>query len=168
MKNEILEGCYGAKSAGHFGRNKTLSRLKQRFIWKGLQLDTILHIRNCDVCNRNKKPNLKAKAALGQFHSGVPVERIHMDILGPLVESKNKNKYILVIIDQFTKWIEFFPLPDQSAETIAKTAVDGFISRFGCPIQIHTDQGKNFTGNLFIELCKLLEIAKTRTTPYRP
>ena len=46
--------------------------------------------------------------------------------------------------------------------------VDGFISRFGCPIEIHTDQGKNFDGKLFASVCELLQIAKTRTTPYRP
>ena len=46
--------------------------------------------------------------------------------------------------------------------------VEGFIARFGCPLQIHTDQGRNFTGNLFTQVCQLLQIVKTRTTPYHP
>jgi hypothetical protein len=78
-----------------------------------------------------KKVNKKEKADLGQHHSGVPFERIHMGILGPLPVSKLGNKYILVIIDQFTKWIECYPLPNQYAETIAKALMDSTISRFG-------------------------------------
>ena len=71
-------------------------------------------------------------------------------------------------MDQFTKWLECYPLPDQNAETIAKAMVEGFIARFGCPLQIHTDQGRNFTGNLFTQVCQLLQIVKTRTTLYHP
>ena len=70
--------------------------------------------------------------------------------------------------DQFTKWLECFPLPLQNADEVAKYMVDGFISRFGCPIEIHTDQGKNLDEILFASVCQLLQIAKTRTTPYRP
>ena len=69
-----------------------------------------------------------------------------------------------MIVDQFTKWLECFPLPIQNAEELVKCMVDGFISRF----EIHTDQGKNFDGKLFASICELLQIAKTRTTPYRP
>ena len=50
---------------------------------------------------------------------------------------------------------------------MAKTLVDGFIPLSFCPLQIHSDQGRNFDGSLFKSLCNLLEVAKTRTTPYR-
>ena len=73
-----------------------------------------------------------------------------------------------MIVDQFTKWLECFPLPQHSAELTAKQVVDGFISRFGCPLEIHTDQGRNFDGKLFHAVCELLQVTKTRTTPYRP
>jgi hypothetical protein len=53
-----------------------------------------------------------------------------------------------MIIDQFSKWLECFPLPNQCAETVAKSLVDGFISKFGCPSEIHSDQGKNMDGVL--------------------
>jgi hypothetical protein len=51
------------------------------------------------------------------------------------------------------------------ADTIAKVTIENCFAKFGCPLQIHTDQGENSDGQLFHELCKLLEIDKTRTTP---
>jgi hypothetical protein len=96
------------------------------------------------------------------------MERVHLDVLGPLTKSNKGNTLILLIVDQFTKWVECYPLPDQSAELVAKTMVDEFFSRFGCPLEIHTDQGKNFMSNLFSNICGLLQIAKTRTTSYHP
>ena len=92
------------------------------------------------------------------------MERIALDILGPLPESKNGNRYILVMCDLFTKWTEAYPLPDQEAQTVAKAFVDCFVSRFGTPLQLHSDQGTNFQSKLFHELCDLLHIKKTRTT----
>ena len=106
----------------------------------------------------NKKPHRKAKAKLGTFHAGVQMERVHLDILGPFPKSHSGNVYILMLVDQFTKWLECYPLPDQNAETIAKAMVEGFIARFGCPLQIH----------MFTQVCQLLQIVKTRTPPYHP
>ena len=91
------------------------------------------------------------------------MEHVHLDILGPFPKSHSGNVYILMLVDQFTK---FYPLPDQNAATIAKAMVEGFIARFGCPLQIHTDQERNFTGNLFTQVCQFLQIVKTRTTLY--
>ena len=87
-----------------------------------------------------------------------------MDIVVPL--TRRGNKYILVIIDQFTKWIECYALPNQEAESVAKKLAEEFILRFGCPLELHTDQGKNVDGSVIRNLCKKLQIA--RTTPYRP
>ena len=91
-----------------------------------------------------------------------------MDMLGPFPVMEQGNKYILVMVDQFTKWIEIHAIPEISAVTTAKVSVDQFFSRFGTPLQIHTDQGKNFDGNVMKALCDLFRTTKTHTTPYHP
>jgi hypothetical protein len=131
MKDQILKYCHDIRSSGHLGQDKTLSKLKKVAYWPGMSTDCKLYGKTCPICNRQKKTNKKAKADLRQHHSGVPFERIHKDILGPLPVSKLGNKYILVIIDQFTKWIECCPLLNQYAETIARALMDNTISRFG-------------------------------------
>ena len=96
------------------------------------------------------------------------MERLHIDILGPFTPSAAGNIYILMLVDQFTKWFECYPLPDQSAESIVEKLVNEFIARFGCPLIIQSDQGRNVDGKLVRAICDLLEITKTRTTPYCP
>ncbi|CAG2223318.1 unnamed protein product [Mytilus edulis] len=168
LHREFLENCHSRKFSGHLGQDKTLARLKKQVVWHHMREDCLLFIKTCKICSMNKKPNIRPKAELGQYLSGVPMGRVHMDLLGPLPVTKQKNKYVLMIVDQFTKWLECFPIPGQTAEIVAKAAVDGFISRFGCPLEVHTDQGKNVDGNLMWNLCELLEISKTRTTAYHP
>ena len=61
--------------------------------------------------------------------------------MGPLPETKRGNKYILVLTDLFTKWVEAIPLKETSAETLAGVLYNEFICRFGLPKYIHSDQG---------------------------
>ena len=65
-------------------------------------------------------------------------------------------------------WVECYALSDQTVERVARTLVSEYIGRFGCPLELHSDQGRNFESRMFKELCDLLKIVKTKTTPYRP
>ena len=71
------------------------------------------------------------------------MERIAIDILGPLPETPRKNKSILVVSDYFTKWTERYPIPNQEATTVAEKLVSEFICRFGEPRHFHSDEGAN-------------------------
>lgn len=168
MKQDVLSHCHNDITSGHMGRKRTTQIVRRSFHWFGLTKDTHLFVKTCDICNLNKKPKNKAKARQISYHSGYPMERVHIDILGPFKPSRSGNIYVLVMVDQFTKWVECQPLADQTAERVATAAVNDFFSRFGCPTYLHTDQGKNFDGKLFNDMCKLLRIVKQRTTPYRP
>ena len=166
--NEILSLSHDLPASGHQGQDRTLQRCKQRFYWYNMTHDVKRFVASCSVCNRNKKPNRKAKWQLTPYHAGVPMERVHLDFLGPLPTTKDDNSYILVMVDQFTKWVECIPLPSQSAEDTARAAINQFFSRFGFPFQIFTDRGTNFESNLFKQLCERLRIHKARTTAFRP
>ena len=92
----------------------------------------------------------------------------HDDCIGPLPKTPKGNEHCLMIVDQFTKWVECATLPSQKADGTAKTAIDEFFSRFGYPFQLHSDQGRNFEGKLFEGLSQALGIHKTRTTSFMP
>ena len=69
------------------------------------------------------------------------MERITLDILGPLPLSESGNQYLLIVADCFTKWPEACPLPNQEATTVAKVLVNEMICQFRVPLEIHSDQG---------------------------
>jgi hypothetical protein len=89
------------------------------------------------------------------------------NFLGPLTETKNKNKYILMIVDQFSKWVECIALPAQTVELTAKAAVDHFLVVLAIPSK-SLDQGANFESSLFKNLCERMGIHNTQTTFFRP
>ena len=81
-----------------------------------------------------------------------------MDIFGPLPLTRQGNRYILVIMDYFTKWPEAYALPNQEAGVVAQAFVEGFVCRHGIPEELYTDQGRNFENELQKEVCSLLSI----------
>ena len=168
LQNEILAQLHGSKTVGHFGIKKTLNRVKERFYWPQCRTSVKQWCESCDLCSSKKGPCKKPKAPLQLYGVGAPMERIAIDIMGPFPMSKHGNKYLLVAMDYFTKWPEAYPLPDQEAKTVAKVLVCEFFCRFGTPLELHSDQGRNFESMLIKEVCELLYIKKTRTTPYHP
>ena len=165
---EVLNLCHNIPSAAHQGVDRTKAMVRNTYFWYGLSKDVGEFIKGCALCNKNKGGQRKNVFPLTQNHAGVPMEKVHIDFMGPYPVTKRGNQHILVMVDQFTKWIEVIPLPSQTAEETAKAAVNEFFSRFGYPLQVLSDQGTNFESDLFKEMCKLLRIHKARTTAYRP
>jgi hypothetical protein len=90
MQVEAMALCHDIPAAGHQGVVRTLGRLKERFYWYSMTVDIHNYVTSCAVCNRNKKPTRHARCNMTQFHAGVPMERVHMDFLGPLSVTKIK------------------------------------------------------------------------------
>ena len=120
MRTEILSSYHDSTLAGHLGRKKTQGKILQRFYWFELREDVTNWIRACDICAANKLPSKHAKAPLGDMRVGAPMDRLCIDILGPLPETERGNRYIMVITDTFSKWVEAFPIADQQAVTCAQ------------------------------------------------
>ena len=81
---------------------------------------------------------------------------------------ENQTSQIYVVSDYFTKWPEAYPLSNQEATTVAQVLVKEFVSRFGVPKELHSDQGRNFESSVFQEMYRFLGIKKTRTTALHP
>ena len=164
----LLEALHSSIRGGHFGTSKTLAKVHERFYWVGQRKDVAAWCSGCLSCASRKPPPAKLRAPLQLEPAVRPLQRVAMDIMGPLPETSRGNKYILVIADYFTKWSEAYPIPNMEAITVAKCLVNEFICRFGVPEQLHSDQGRNFESKVIKNICDLLQIRKTRTSPYHP
>ena len=76
--------------------------------------------RNCDLCAQKRGPQNMIKALMSKYNTGSPMERIAIDVLGPLPITETGNKYILIVADYFMKCVEAYPMPNQEATTVAE------------------------------------------------
>ena len=88
----------------------------------------------------------------------LPNQRVHIDLFGPLKTSEKANKYILCMTDAFTKYAEVVAIPDKTALSMSNEIFIHWICRFGTPIQIHSDGGKEFCNKLADELYNCLTL----------
>ena len=168
MKREVLHQMHDSVLSGHLGCKKTKEKIIERFYWYSLRDDIKLYIQKCDVCAADKKPTKVPKAPLGRLTAGAPGDCVATDYLGPLPVTDRGNRYILLLTDHFTKYVEIIPVPDMTAEVCAQKILNEFISRWGCPLSVHSDQGRTYESAVFKQLCRMLEIRKTRTSPRHP
>ena len=122
-RRSALNYCHDLKTSGHLGVSNPVSRVRQKFYWPGLQVDVRSYVAGCETCSKRKGSIPNKRAPVQIVRSGYPMERMAIDILGPLPETEKGNKYIVVVSDYFTKWTEALPMPNMEACTVAKLLV---------------------------------------------
>lgn len=151
----------------HNGIKSTVRQVTNKFIWTNIRKDIKIWSQTCIDCQKNKITRHN-KAQLSIYEE--PDERfqiVHIDLIGPLPPSEG-NVYCLTCIDRFTDWIEVIPIPNCTADTVAKTFYSYWITRFGVPYTIICDRGAQFQAELFKNLATLCGSKLQSTTAYHP
>lgn len=162
----ILHGYH--QESGHLGRDRVYELVKTRFFWAGMKNDVERWCRSCQACKRVKPPPPTKNGLLQPITTTRPFELVSMDIVGPFKTTQRQNKYILVMIDYFTNWVEAGCLTSLEANETAEAFYKQIIVRHGCPEKVLTDQGTQFTSALFTTLCKRYGITKVQISSRHP
>ena len=140
---------------GHVGVYKTSEYIKSFYTWKGLNKTIKAHVLSCDLCQRTKYPNMSMENEFKMVRADTPNELITVDFYGPLPRSRFGVEYIFVIIDAFSKYVKLYPLKKATTRACLKKLFDHYIPECGKPMRILSDNGTQFTANLWrIELEK--------------
>uniref|UniRef100_A0ABD2W970 RNA-directed DNA polymerase n=1 Tax=Trichogramma kaykai TaxID=54128 RepID=A0ABD2W970_9HYME len=168
-RQQVLRDMHASAIGGHKGISKTVRRMRPLYYWKSMKSDIIKFIQRCDTCQLKKLVRKKVRQPM--VISDTPydaMQKVAIDIVGPLPRTKKGNNNILTIQCNLTKFCRAIALQDATAETVADAFLKEFICIFSCPQIILSDQGTNFTSKVFVNLAKAFKIKTVTTTSYRP
>ena len=152
----------------HGGVNRTYEQLCQRFYWKGMYADVLRTCESCNICLENKRSRAH-KQPLTPIKTPYQFPRavVAYDI-ATLPWSRGNLRYVLIMVDLFSKYSEAVAMPDQETSTVLSALESGWFYRHGYPIALLSDQGRNVDGLLIRDACKDLGIQKLHSSPYHP
>jgi hypothetical protein len=153
---------------GHRGLHKTLELLRDSgVVWSGMKEDVSKFIAACPTCQKVRLGQGSIAAALRTTAAREPFEMVAVDTIGPLPPDEAGNKFIIVAIDCFTRFVELFPTPTTTAKCAARALLHVF-GRYGAPKQLRSDQGTQYTARVISELLQLIGTERSLTLPYCP
>ena len=154
---------------GHMGSNRMLETIRLRYFWTNMAEDIVDHTGKCINCKLRKTYQRKPKVPIMKYDDTArPLDRVHVDLTGPLPLSKLKNRYIMVVKDYLTKYVWLIPLKTKTAVEVAEAFVGEFICQAGIPGRLVSDRGNEFVNQLLVNISRVMGINRVSTTPYNP
>ncbi|CAF1257181.1 unnamed protein product [Rotaria sordida] len=159
-----------AANGAHFGRDKTIHKIKQRYFWPSMYKDINNYVKSCIICAQYNPRRQKTPGKLQPIKPPEGVwQLVSMDFHGPInPTSRRGNKYIICLTDILSKFVITKAVRDNTAQTAVKFLKEDVISKFGTPRCILTDNGTHFTSTLMNELIKQIGSTHLYSTPYHP
>ena len=167
VRSAAMKIVHSSSTAGHPGVFRTFKRLKD-FYWFPNSLNFCRKfVQSCPTCQR-RKAVLRGRAPLAAAPLAThPFERVSVDLID-LPPASNGDRYVLTIIDELTRFVQLVPLPTKDTHTVADALISNYTTLFGPPVTLISDNGSEFTGTYFKEVCELMGIKTKYTTPYNP
>ena len=158
IASQLVAECHSHPMAGHYHARAVLARLKRRFFWPSMNKDVHDFCASCVKCHSTKLNHRDRPSKLGTTPvSYGPWETVHTDLVGPLPETSEGHRWILLIVCAFTKFVELIPLRDTTAETVGQALVATFF-RLGIPFVLISDNGPQYRAKLLAEINKQLDV----------
>lgn len=151
----------------HLGPEKTHNQIRRTYYWPKMKSDIEHWAAHCPRCQKNKITRHN-RQSLSNFPSEPGrLNILHIDLVGPLPNIQ-RFAYIVTIRDRNTGFLVTAPIPNKTSEIVIEAIEVHFISKFGIPETIITDQGREFVSHKFSAFCERLGIWHKTTTAYHP
>lgn len=158
---EILKLFHDNQLAGHFGISKTFNKIISLYYWPNMRNDIYKYVKKCQICQANKSPNVATPGLMNNVKQvNFPFQMLSADLLGPYVRSKQGNRYVLVVVDWFTKFVFTHPMANATSKSIIKFLENNVFLTFGVPQIFACDNGPQFISKEFKKLLQDYKIQK--------
>ena len=153
---------------GHQGRKRTSKMICARYYWPGMSDHIARWIRSCSACCRRKTTRPMNSGLTDITLSDEPWETVGIDIVGPLPVTEDGYRWLLTIVDQFSRWPMAIPLRGRTSAEIARALHDHLITQHGPPRTMLSDRGRELISKSMQKLCESWGIRKVATGGYNP
>lgn len=167
-RERILQEYHDAPTAGHYGVENTYKKIASRYYFRGMKKFISEYIKTCPACNRYKPTTQKPAGLLRTPAYAQRFETLAIDLFGPLPETSTGKKWIFIVEDTSTKWVELFALSEATAANCAKILIEEVFLRYGLPRRLISDNGPQFVSAVMQLTCDLLEITQDLIPVYHP
>eukprot|EP00922_Rhytidocystis_sp_ex-Travisia-forbesii_P052163 GHVS01077415.1.p1 GENE.GHVS01077415.1~~GHVS01077415.1.p1 ORF type:complete len:425 (-),score=6.63 GHVS01077415.1:381-1655(-) len=167
LQTVVVRIYHNTRAGMHAGVTRTWRVLRTRFAWRKMRVTVQAVIAACLACQQVRETLRQKGSPLLPLPGDGPWHTIGMDIFGPLPKAADGSRFILVIIDHFSKWPIATPLKSITASTIISQLLS-VISDYGCPVKLLTDRGPQFMDTVLRGVCQKLGVEKVFTTAYYP
>ena len=164
---EKIKLILDAHNIGHEGYYKTYQRLRKCYYWNDMVNDIKRITQKCEKCQLNRPQPYPEPTEDIPTDVEAPFSHLGLDIIGPLLKTKNNNQYILVIVDYFTKWVEAEATETVTSQDVIKFLMNVF-ARHGVPQLITTDNGPQFSSDMTKLFLDLYDVYVKFTSTYHP
>ena len=147
-RKDIMTTMHDSKFAGHPGMSRMTTLISRKFYWPRMKHDIESWVSYCTTCYLNKRGPNQRKYPLLQEISGVPFQRVAFDTVSPLELTEMGNRYILVLLDYYTKWAEAYPIPNHKSEIVADAIVGQWKARHEVSLRLHCDNAQQFRSDI--------------------
>jgi hypothetical protein len=167
LRKLALEICHDSILGGHYGTKKTGQKLEENFCWHGMKTDAAIWVKSCEICQRIKPKNRKKVGFFASRPESAVGKEVSLDLFGPLPRSSKGNRFALVMVDNFSKWVEIYPLRTITSPVILDRVLS-YLFRNGFPEKLKSDNASQFRGRLWKQILGYLGVTQKFQSPFRP
>jgi hypothetical protein len=170
LRARVLTANHDAAAAGHRGFDKTYEAMKRLYFWFGMYADGKAWVKSCPACAKGKRRTIAGHGTAQ--HQGLmpmkfpPYERVVFDMIGPLPESREGMKYILVSVDAHSSETKLDALKTRNSEDVANIMLKRVVLAEGCPKSWQSDNAPELIKGAMAKLAEIAGIDPKSCTPY--
>ncbi|CAI6372039.1 unnamed protein product [Macrosiphum euphorbiae] len=150
---------------GHVGPKKCISAIRDVCFFRGLSGNVRRIVKSCDLCQRAKFSTVRTEGEMQNVLATAPLQRVCVDLYGPLPSGWNHVKYIFVVLDCFSRFVRLFPIKRSTAVVVTHRMINDYVAIHGTPKTVVSDQ---FVSRVWQARLTAIGASVTTTSVYHP